>query len=59
MRETQKKVQPNVDIRAGTAYELPVEDSSVDSVICAQAKPPSFLGIADNSRFIGLAMQRL
>jgi ubiquinone/menaquinone biosynthesis C-methylase UbiE len=37
MRETHKKGQPNVDIRAGTAYELPVEDASVDAVICAQA----------------------
>lgn len=43
MRETQKKLQPNVDIRAGTAYELPIEDSSVDAVICAQAKTPVFL----------------
>lgn len=42
MRETQKKLQPNVDIRAGTAYELPVGDSSVDAVICAQVKPLVF-----------------
>ena len=40
MRETHKKLQPNVDIRAGTAYELPVEDSSFDAVICAQVNLP-------------------
>jgi ubiquinone/menaquinone biosynthesis C-methylase UbiE len=36
MRTVHKKRQPTVDIRAGTAYELPVEDSSVDAIICAQ-----------------------
>lgn len=34
-----KKVQPNVDIRAGTAYEIPVEDSSADAVVCSQVYP--------------------
>ena len=58
MRETQKKVQPNVDIRAGTAYALPVEDSSVDAVICAQAKLPMPL-LLTISRFIGLVMREL
>jgi ubiquinone/menaquinone biosynthesis C-methylase UbiE len=36
MRQVHKELQPNVDIRAGTAYELPVEDASVDAIICAQ-----------------------
>jgi ubiquinone/menaquinone biosynthesis C-methylase UbiE len=36
MRTTQKKLQPNVDIRAGTATHIPVEDSSVDAIVCAQ-----------------------
>jgi ubiquinone/menaquinone biosynthesis C-methylase UbiE len=36
MREVHKKLQSGVDIRAGTAYELPVEDASVDAIVCAQ-----------------------
>jgi len=36
MRRVHKEIQPSADIRAGTAYELPVEDSSVDAIICAQ-----------------------
>jgi len=40
MRETHKKRQPNVDVRAGTAYELPLEDSSADAIICAQVCTP-------------------
>jgi len=58
MRETQKKVQPNVDIRAGTAYALPVEDSSVDAVICAQVKLSISL-LLTISRFIGLLTHKL
>lgn len=40
MRNTHKKNHPEVDIREGTAYEVPVEDGSVDAVICAQVLSP-------------------
>lgn len=36
MRKTHKGIHPGVDIREGTAYELPVEDGSVDAIICSQ-----------------------
>jgi hypothetical protein len=36
MRETHTRLQPNVDIRAGDAHEVPVEDASADAIICAQ-----------------------
>jgi hypothetical protein len=36
MRETFKKVLPGVEIRDGDAYKLPVDDASVDAIICAQ-----------------------
>ena len=36
MRKTHQTVQPGVDTRPGTASELPVEDASVDAIICAQ-----------------------
>lgn len=36
MRETHKKVQQSVDVREGNAYKLPIEDSSVDAIVCAQ-----------------------
>lgn len=57
MREVHKKLQPSADIRAGTAYELPVEDASVDAIICAQV---SWKYVKINyRRFTGLAMLRL
>jgi ubiquinone/menaquinone biosynthesis C-methylase UbiE len=37
MRNTHKKVQPGIDTRDGTAYNLPLPDSSADAIICAQA----------------------
>ena len=42
MRETHKKQQLGVDIRDGTAYNIPVEDASVDAIVCAQVHPMIF-----------------
>jgi Methyltransferase domain len=36
MRNTHQKIQPDVDVRDGTAYELPLEDASADAIVCAQ-----------------------
>lgn len=57
MREVHKKLQPSVDIRAGTAYELPVEDASVDAIVCAQVCR-EYMKV-NYRRFTGLAMLKL
>jgi len=36
MRETFMKVLPEVEVRAGEACKLPVEEYSADAIICAQ-----------------------
>ena len=38
MRKIQKERQKGVDVRNGTAYEVPLEDGSVDAVICSQVR---------------------
>ena len=55
MRAVHKKLQPDVDIRDGTAYALPVETGTVDAIIVAQVS--SFVKEIDSRRSIGLAMQ--
>ena len=55
MRAVHKKLQPDVDVRDGTAYALPVETGTVDAIIVAQVS--SFVKEIDGRRSIGLAMQ--
>ena len=55
MRETFKRVLPGVELRAGDAYKLPVEDSSADAIICAQVNGV-ILSDVDISPSIGLEM---
>ena len=54
---THSKVQPNVDVRAGTAYELPIEDASADAIVCAQVQLP--IALINPSRFTGFRMRML
>lgn len=42
MRKTHQRIHPGVEIREGNAYEVPVEDGSVDAVICAQVTTVSW-----------------
>jgi hypothetical protein len=55
MRAVHKKLQPDVDIRDGTAYALPVETGTADAIVVAQVS--SFVREIDGRRSIGLAMQ--
>jgi hypothetical protein len=38
MRNTHRKVQPGIDTRHGTATDIPLDDASVDAIVCAQVE---------------------